>query len=484
MNRCSICCREDFRFFSILVLALPLAFRLCFCVRYCELPDNLPAGGNERIMKTELNDVSSVRKVLKVGVPLDLIHEARSRALQEIQKKAKIPGFRPGKIPSNVIEQKFGKEIEEQTLENILDLSLGKALDEVKVNPISQPEFTPGIWSADGGYTYTVAFDVLPEIELKDYKGLKLEKREVSVLGEEVDREMERLQQAMTLLEPIPKETPLTKGHVVRLDFEGMIDGKPLKEGKSKDYSAEVGTGAILADFEKGLLGAVVGEEREIQFVYPGDYFNKDLAGKEAKFKVTIKDLRKKNVPKLDDDFAKDLGSFKTIGEVREKTERRILEGKELREKQKLHDQILDQLIAKNKFDVPPSLVASELRYLLGHFAEELKERGEKIEDFKEEEKKKLVEDGRGHAETRVRGFLLLDAICKDANINVTNEEVDERIDAIAKGSGKPKAEVMAHYEKSRLLPSLQTRILHEKALEFVLNQAKIKVVKPEKGSK
>ncbi|MDO8526501.1 MAG: trigger factor [Deltaproteobacteria bacterium] len=434
-------------------------------------------------MKTEIEDISPVQKKLKVEVPADIVQQARTLAIKQLQKEAKIEGFRVGKVPLDVIEKRFGREIQQQTVENVVDQTLMHALDQTKTHPISRPEIAPGMFDTIGNFSYSATFDVLPELMLKekDFKGLKLEKEETKIEKEEMEAELKRLQDAMTQLEPTVPETPFVEGFVATIDFTGLIDGKKFPGSDSKDYTVEIGTGAMLADFEKELKGAKAGETREVRFHYPKDYFNKELAGKEARFSVKVKDIRKKNVPVLNDDFAKDLGEYKTMHEVRADLEKRMTAAKEGQQKGELYNQILKTLIEKTKFEIPDSLVRSELSHMLKDLAEEMKKRGQKVEELKAAE---VVKQFQPEAESRVRGFLILNQIAKETALQITEKEMDDRLAAIAKGLNRPVAEVKEHYEKNRLLGSLETRILHEKALEFVLNEAKIKSVKPKKGSK
>lgn len=434
-------------------------------------------------MKTTLEEVSSVQKRLKIEVDADVVAGARHEAVRDLQKKVKVEGFRPGKIPPNIIEQRFSHEVQHQTVEKVVDLTLARAFEETKLHPVSRPEINPGLFAAGGGMSYTATFDVLPEILLreKDFKGLKLEKTAVEVAKEEVEQELLRLQKAMTQLEPAPAETALAAGHVVLIDFKGAAGGKPFKGGEAKDYVIEYGAGEMLPDFEKGIAGAKAGETRKIAFDYPQDYFNKELAGKKAKFDVTVREIRKKNVPGLDDDFAKDLGQYKNFQEVKDDVEKRITAAKEGEQKGELYNQILKQLADTIKFDLPQSLVNNELRHMLEQFAQELQQRGQKLDDVKAEE---VLKEFQPEAEMRVRSFLLLDKIAQEATIDVSDKELEDRLEALAKQAGRPFAEIRGHYEKNRLLGSLKNRILHEKALEFVLNEAKIREVKPKKEKK
>ena len=434
-------------------------------------------------MKTTIEDVSGVKKRLKVEVDADVAAEAKILAVRELQKSAKVEGFRPGKVPSNIIEQRFAHEVQHQMIDKAVDLTLAEAIRQTNLRPISRPEIDPGLSTATGGFSYTATFDVLPEIVIKekDYKGLKLEKTEVKVENEEMEAELKRLQQAMTQLEPTSTETVMAAGHVVTIDFKGLIEGKEYKEGEAKDFHVEVGTGSLLPEFEKAIAGLKAGEEREVKFDYPQDYFNKDLAGKKAEFKIKVKAIRKKNVPALDDEFAKDLGAFKTLKDVKEDLSKRIAAAKESQAKGLLFNEILKQLVDKTKFDVPESLVHSELGNMIQELAEEMKKRGQKVEDLNPEE---LIKHYKPEAEFRVRAFLVLDRVAEESKMAVSDKELEERLQAIAKGINRSFDEVKAHYEKNKLISSLKTRILHEKTLEFVLNESKIKVVKPKKEKK
>ncbi|MDO8527365.1 MAG: hypothetical protein Q7T03_06750 [Deltaproteobacteria bacterium] len=207
----------------------------------------------------------------------------------------------------------------------------------------------------------------------------------------------------------------------------------------------------------------------------------KDLAGKKADFTVKVKEIRKKNIPNLDDEFAKDLGDFKTMKEVQADMEKRIAQAKESQEKGALYNQILKQLVENTQFEIPESLIHSELSHMMQEFAHELSKRGQKIEDM---DIKELVKEFQPEAENRVRSFLILDQIAQEAKIDVTEEELEGRLAVIAQSLKKPLPEIKSHYEKNHLLGSLKNRLIHEKTLEFVLNESKIRVVKAKKEKK
>lgn len=434
-------------------------------------------------MKNALEDISSVKKRLKVEVLPEVVTAAREKAIHEIQKEANIPGFRPGKAPKEMVVQKFLKEIQKITIEGVVDQTLLPACNEVNVRPISAPEIEPGLWQAAGGFSYHATFEVLPEIKIteKNYKGLKLEKEEVEVSSEEIEKEIERLQQALTQLEPLPDDTIIADGLVAILDYTGKLDGKPFKSGEAKDFSVEIGSGNLLKDFEAGLKGAKKGETRALSFSYPNDYFNKELAGKKGEFNVTVKSVRKKAVPKLDDDFAKDLGNYKNMEEVRADAKKKIAAAKENEQTNHCYNAIVKNLTEEIKFDVPEALVHNELHHMINELAKDLSAQGQDINKL---DRNEVVKTLQPNAEFRVKSFLILNHLCELLKIEVKEEEMDARLENVAKSAQRPLPEIKAYYEKNRLMAPLRARITHEKVLELVLNEAKIKVVKPKSKKK
>lgn len=435
---------------------------------------------------TKLEDISPVKKRLHVDVLPEIVNHAREKAVQEVQKKAQLPGFRPGKVPRKIVEEKFLHELQKFTIENVVDETLLKTLQGQNIRPISRPEIEPGMWQPSGGFSYQATFEVMPEVPIdeKDYLGLKLEKEEIKVAPEEVEQELARLQQTMTQLEPFPKETPLTHGLVALIDYEGKADGRSFKGNAAKDLTVELGVGGLLKEFEAGLAGTKAGEEKTISFHYPKDYFNKELAGKKGEFKVKIKSVRKKSVPKLDDEFAKDVGNFKTLADLRKNCEERIGHVKELQQTDHLYNQIIKQLVEKKKFEIPSALVMSELNHLINELARDLQEQGQ---DIRKLDAKEVVGRLQPNAEFRVRNFLILNKIAELSKMDVTDQELEKRLEGVARQAGRPLPEIKGHYEKNRLIGALKTRMLHEKALEIVLKEAKIKVVgtkSKQKGSK
>ncbi len=431
-------------------------------------------------MQTKLETVSSVKKKLTVDVPVDRVLAALEKAYASVQKKAKLKGFREGKVPRNLLELHFKGEAEYEAIDILVDSTYREALEKEAVNPISRPEVTVGPFSKDAPFSYTAQFEVHPIIEAKDYTGLHLEKTERNVTDELVDKRLAAMQRSMTQLDPAKEDTKLETGVVAFVDFNGTADGKPFEGSKADNFMVDVGGGSLLAEFEKEIVGMKAGESRTVEFNYPKDYFNKDLSGKKGVFNVKVKELKVKRVPELNDDFAKDLGEYKTLKEVKEDIKKRMISAVEHEEKMELANHALEELVKKHQFEVPESIVAVELKGMFEQFVRQLTSQGRKFEDsgVKVEQ---FIEQYKPVAENRVRGYYVLDAIALAEKMEVTEAETDDRIKVMAEQYKQPVEKIKEHYAEHGELDSLKMQLLHEKTLDFVVSKAKIKTKKVKK---
>ncbi|MFH1873780.1 MAG: trigger factor [Pseudomonadota bacterium] len=429
-------------------------------------------------MKTSLDKSKSTRHRLTVEVSKERVVKAVKQALGKIQKQTQIKGFRKGEVPFDVLRNYLGQDADKEIIKEIIGDTYPEALRKEAAAPISEPHLEYEQYVEGEPFTYHAVYDVMPEIEAPEYEDLKLEKEKIEVAKEEVESGLERLRHSMTQLEPYEKGE-FGPGTIAVLDFKGTADGKPFKGSEAKDFMAEFGH--MLPDFENQIKGMKAGEEKEIIFSYPKDYFNKDIAGKEAKFKVKVNKIQKKVVPELDDEFAKSLGKFEKIDQVREEIKKQITDYKENFAKQQLAGQALQLIVDKNQIEVPEVMVNDELRAMLDDVARQLKSQGQTLKDAGVEAKS-FVEKHYNNAANRVRGYLLTFAIAKKENLSVSDQEVEARINGISKQTGQPLNKVKEHFEKNNLLDKLKSQILYEKTLELIMSKAKVKEVKPKKA--
>ncbi|PIR17705.1 MAG: trigger factor [Deltaproteobacteria bacterium CG11_big_fil_rev_8_21_14_0_20_49_13] len=432
-------------------------------------------------MKTKLETVNAIKKKITVDLPAERVVEALEKAYQKVQKKAKMNGFREGKIPRNLLEIHFKRDAENKAVELLIDGSFTDALKKEAAEPVSRPNVVSvGPFQKDAPLTYTLEFEVSPTVELKDYHGLTLEKTEREVKDEYVDKRLESIQRSMTQLEPAKDDAALGDGYVAFVDFKGTADGKEFKGGKADNFLVDVGGGSLLPEFEKEMMGMKKGENKKVEFDYPKDYFNKELAGKHGQFDVTIKELKFKRVPELNDDLAKDMGNYKTLSEVKADIKKRMVEAVEHEEKKELADRAMEELVKKHKFEVPESVAVQELKDMFDGFVRQLQAQGKKFEEtgMKVEQ---FVEQYKPVAEGRVKGYYILDAIAKAEKIEVLESDIEERLKTTATNVNQPLEKVKEYYETNNLLGGLKFQILNDKTLDFVITKAKIETKKAKK---
>lgn len=431
-------------------------------------------------MQTKIENVSSIKRKISVDVPAERVADELEKAYQKIQKTAKLKGFREGKVPRNMLEQYFKSNAEKEAIESLISATYSEALEKENVNPVSRPKVDFGDFDAKAQFSYTAEFEIHPVVEVDGHHGLSLEKTERTINDELVDKRLKAIQQSMTQLEPADENAKLGEGLIAYVDFNGTADGKPFNGSKAENFLVDVGAGSLLKEFEDSILGMKKGESKKIEFVYPKDYFNKDLAGKKGTFDVNVKDLKLKRVPELNDDFAKDLGNYKNLDEVKADLRKRMESAVEYEAKTELANQAMELLVKKHQFEVPEAVILSELKGMFESFVNQLQRQGKKFEDSGVTTEQ-FIEQYKPVAENRVRGYYIVDAIATLEKIDVSDDDIEERFKTISANTGQPLPKVKEYYTNNKLTEGLRMQILHEKAIDFVVSKAKIKSKKPKK---
>ncbi len=428
-------------------------------------------------MKTKLETVSSVRKKMMVDIPVERVVAALEKAYQKIQKQAEFKGFRKGNVPRNLLEIHYKPEAEKEAVAAIVETTYPEALEQEKIWPVSRPNIAPGPFDKNAEFSYTAEFEVHPVVEINGHHGLSLEKTERNVTDELVEKRLAAMRQSMAQIEPAPDGARAEKGMVAFVDFNGTADGKEFKGNKADNFLVDIGSGSLMKEFEDNIVGMAKGESKKIEVDYPKDYFNKELAGKRGTFDLTVKELKVKRLPDLNDDFAKDLGSFKTLDEVKADVKKRMESAVEFEAKRELAGQAMVELVKKHPFEVPESLVIEELKGMFESFVNQLSRQGKKFEDsgIKPEQ---FIEQYKPVAENKVRGYYILDAIAKLEKLEVADADVEEHLNTIAEQVKQPIEKVRERYAKDNLINGLKSQILHEKTLDFVVLKAKVKTKK------
>lgn len=426
-------------------------------------------------MKASVEEISSVKRKISVEIPEDEVVKEVESFYRDLGKKAKIKGFRPGKVPRDILERYFKDYVKAEVIQKLIEESYPKALSETELQPVSPPAIDPGEFVGGKPFQYSAVFEIKPDIKLEGYAGLKLEGKKEEVKDEEAEQRLKALQNLHANLTTLSEARPIQAGDYVIVDYEAYAEGKPLEGGKATDFTVEVGSGQFIPTFEEKLIGLNLEEEREIEVSFPSDYAYQKWAGKTVSFRVKIKEIKAKILPPLDDEFAKDLGDS-SLEDLKAKLKGEIEKEKALALEQQLKNQAVDQLIDGNPFEVPESLVEEQAKAMVADTKLRLAAQGVALKNLGVSEEK-LQGDYRAMAQKQVKTFLILEKIASQEGITVTDEEADGRLKEMSEKMHQPFDAVKRYYEKNNLLPEVKAGILRDKTLNFLLEKANVEYV-------
>jgi len=427
-------------------------------------------------MKASVEEISSIKKKVSIEIPKDQVTQEVESFYKDLGKKAKIKGFRPGKVPRDILERYFKDYIKAEVIQKLIQDTYPQALSEADLQPVSPPVIDPGEFENGKPFQYSAVIEVKPDIKLEGYTGLKIEGKKEEVKDEEVGERLKALQNLHANLKAISEARPIQAGDYVIIDYEASMDGKPLEGGKAIDFTVEVGSGQFIPALEEKLIGLKPEEEKEIEVSFPEDYGYKKWAGKTISFHVKIKEIKEKILPPLDDEFAKDLGDYASFEELKAKLKGEIEKEKELGLERQLKDQVVDQLLEANPFEVPDSLVEEQAKAMISDTKLRLAAQGVVLKNLGVSEEK-LQEDYKVMAQKQVRTFLILEKIAGQEGIAVTDDEADDRLREMSERMHQKFDVVKRYYEKNGLLPEVKDGIIRDKTLNFLLEKANINYI-------
>ncbi|MED4871291.1 trigger factor [Geobacillus stearothermophilus] len=374
--------------------------------------------------------------VLTVEVDAEQVNKGLDAAFKKVVKNIALPGFRKGKVPRVLFEKRFGVEaLYQDALDILLPGAYAKAVEEAGIEPVSMPEIDIEQMEKGKSLIFKAKVTVKPEVKLGQYKGLEVEKMDTTVTDEDVENELKRLQENYAEL-VVKEDGTVENGDTVVIDFEGVVDGEPFEGGKAENYSLEIGSGTFIPGFEEQLVGMKAGEEKEIQVTFPEEYHAEQLAGKPATFKVKVHEVKAKQLPALDDEFAKDVDEeVETLDELKAKIRARLEEAKKNEAETALRNAVVEKAAANAEIDIPAVMVQNETDRMLREFDQRLQMQGLNLQlyyQFSGQDEAALREQMKEDAEKRVRAALTLEAIAKAENIEVTDEEVEEELQKMA----------------------------------------------------
>ncbi|HIG00303.1 MAG TPA: trigger factor [Myxococcales bacterium] len=436
------------------------------------------AGNISDDIRVECNETSSVLRSLRVEVDVARVGRAFDSAYGELRKSANIKGFRPGKVPRSVLERVYGPSLPDQVERVLVSETLAAAIETAEVKPVSEPDIDAERPEVGSPFCYTARVEVKPEIELPDLGQVEGRKPIVLVGDDEVEAEVERLRQDASKWVEEAEGTVAAEGHSLTLDFVGRIDGKVFQGGSADGADLELGTGAMIPGFEDQLVGVKAGESRQVEVSFPDDYGPDELNGRLAQFDCEVVAVRRKELPELDDEFAKDLGQDGSLDELRTRLRADLEKTRDANAVRALDRSLMESLVAICDFEVPPGVVQGQLQSQMQSMHQQFQ--GQVPEDVLHEQLRRMREDGRPMAEQRVREQLLVDAIAVDQGMEASSEEVDARLAEMAKAQGMDAEPMRAMAEQQGWLTAIEQEVRERKVYAYLAEHAKVVDVEPE----
>lgn len=414
---------------------------------------------------------------LKITAPAAEVNAGYKKAVKKIADQVNIPGFRKGKAPRAIIEMHYGKEaVKQEAFEIVANKAYSEALDQEKLIPVSDPKVEESVFEEGKDMELTIKVTLKPEPELGEYKGLHVDKKEVEITDEQVDAQIKDMMGRDAKMVVAEEGAVIEKGNFAIIDFAGTVDGEPFSGGEGKGYPLEVGSNSFIPGFEDQLVGLSKGDSTDVEVTFPEDYFVKDLAGKEAIFKVNIQDVKRKELPELNDEYVASKTDFKTVEELRANYKERMQKAAEANAKAEYEHELIDLAVANAKFSVPEIMIEDKISQMVEEMKMSLESRKMSLDMYMQYtglDMAKIRENQRPVAEENVKTDLVLDAIAKAEDIQVDMADVDAEIAAISAQHGASPEEVKKIIKGNGTMGLLLANILRRKAAHVVIDSAK-----------
>ncbi|WP_240374682.1 trigger factor [Bacillus piscicola] len=415
--------------------------------------------------------------ILTVEVDSEKFDTALDQAFKKVRKQVNVPGFRKGKIPRKIFEQRFGVEaLYQDAVDIVLPEAYASAVDEAGIEPVDRPEIDIEEIEKGKNLVFKATVTVKPEVKLGEYTGLEVEKFDTTVSEEEVDEQLENLQERHAEL-VVVEDGEAQEGDTVVLDFEGFVNEEAFEGGKAENYSLEIGSGQFIPGFEEQLIGAKAGEEKEVTLTFPEDYHSEELAGKEAVFKVKVHDIKRKEIPELDDEFAKDVDEdAETLEQLRKQQEDRLKEEKEHAKEHHERDTVVEKAAENAEIDIPAVMITNEAERMVQEFDQRLQAQGMTLDMYYQmagTDEDGMKEQFKPEAEKRVRMNLTLEAIAEAENIEATDEDAENELEKMAEAYQRDKEEIRTLLSMQGGTDALKGDLRIQKAIDFLVEQSK-----------
>ncbi len=428
-------------------------------------------------MSVQVEKLEKNMAKLTIEVAPEELEKAIEGAYQKNKSKISVPGFRKGKVPRQMIERMYGKEVfYEDAVNALIPEAYEKAVDECEEEIVSSPKIEVAQVEAGKPFIFTAEVALKPEVKLGKYKGVKVEKADTEVTDEEVDKEIDKERESNARNIDVT-DRAVKDGDIVTLDFEGFVDGTAFEGGKGENYPLTIGSGTFIPGFEEQLVGAEIGKETEVHVTFPEDYQAEDLKGKAAVFKCTVKEIKEKELPALDDEFASEVSEFETLAEYKADIRGRLEERKAKAAREAKEAAVIEEIIKDSDMEIPEAMIETQQRQMIDEFAQRIQMQGLTLEQyfqFTGASYDQMIEQVKPQAEKRIQSRLVLEAVAAAEKIEATEEDYEEELKSMAE------AYQMEVDKVKELLPEKSVQQIKEdiavkKAAEFVVDNAKEK---------
>ncbi len=428
-------------------------------------------------MKIDVEDIDSTRKKIRVSLFPDQVAEKRNSVFRDVMGGVSVKGFRKGKVPRHVVESMYGKEIDQETASNLVSETLSEALAERSLLPVTRPDITEmGEVKTGEEFAYSAEFEVIPDFELSDYNSIPVKKTVRQVTEEDIDAEVQKLRERSAQSRLIEEDRPAKEGDYVFVDYRGAFeDGETIDDLNRENVKFLLGEEQFAPEFEENLLGKKAGEEAEFSVSYPEDFLIPEAAGKTVSFTVKINEIHDRVLPEANDDFAKDF-EVESISELQNAIKEQLEHIHEDEQLSSMREQIVDDLLSKNQFEVPPSLLEKEEESLKTRFLSDMQRGGVAEPEIGEDVVPKFTEK----ATESVRTSIILGRIAQKESVRVTRKQLNEHIDRLAASYNLPPDQVHKAYEQPGTMEHLESQIKTRGVLDLLLERAQIEEVEPE----
>jgi len=432
---------------------------------------------SENMIPVKVEDISPIKKKLLFDISWSEVKKELDSVYKDVGKKAKVKGFRQGKIPRNILESMYKEYAQEETITKLVNKYYWDALKDNNIVAVGQPDIEQKGLDEERNFTFTATVEVEPAIEPKGYVGLDLVKEEHDVIDADVEKRLQEVRDMFATMEEVEAERGIGEGDFAVIDFEGTLDGNNLKEMKADNYLLEMGSKTFIPGFEEQLTGMKKGQTKEIKINMPDDYHASHLAGKEVVFSVALKNIKEKKLPNVDEKFIKNFDKYETLDDLKKDILKTLEEENRARSTTTLKNLIIDKLLEANEFEVPPTFVNRQVSFMIADMQRRMTMRGMKQQE-PSELYTRFYDLYKDDALKVVKTILLIKSIADQESVSVSDNEIDEKIKEIAEQRAQSYESLKKSLVEGNMIEDIKSEILNTKVFRLIEDKANITIVK------